>query len=290
MDQLRGDADGPGQDELDVLESETLARLDALTLSCAFGGTHDNRPAILSIRAGAGGADARDWAGQLLRMYLLWAEGSRRRVSEIDFSYAQDEGIRQVVIEIGGPNAYGLLRGESGVHRVSHLSRFGQQGKRQTSFAAVEVIPRIDGVKGLQVSAQDLRVEAYRASGPGGQHRNKTDSAIRITHTPSGISAQASSDRSQQANRKIAMALLSSRLAERERVEHERMLATMRGAPASAGFGQRKRSYILHPYRAVSDHESGLKVMNDAALQSGNLDPFLRAQAHQRVLELAQAD
>lgn len=278
LEELR--AEGNNAAALAEMYREWESQMRALVRALALVGPHDRCAALVTVRAGAGGADARDWAAQLTSMYIAWAGRAGRRCALLDERHGEG-GLRSATLRIGGPHAHGLLRGESGVHRVSHLSRFGAQGKRQTSFAAVEVIPQIPaGKRALDLGA--VRIDTYRASGPGGQHRNTTDSAVRATHEPSGICAHASGERSQHANRAAALTLLAARVAAHEDAERDAQLRAQRSEAPSPAFGGRRRSYVLHPYTAVSDHDGRYRARN-AGILTGDLAPALDADLLRRI-------
>lgn len=270
----------PSDEALVELRTEWCAAASRLLREIALSGPHDRHPALLSVRAGAGGADARAWADQLVAMYAAWAREEGRAAHLVDERHGEG-GLRAATLRIGGRDAYGWLRGEIGVHRVSHLSRFGARGKRQTSFAAVEVLPELPVVAHrLELGA--VRMDTYRASGPGGQHRNKTDSAVRATHEETGITAHASGDRSQHANRAAALALLTARVRAYEDEQRERSLSAGRVMAPPPSFGARRRSYVLHPYTAVSDDDGAWKARS-ADILTGNLTPALEADFMRRL-------
>jgi peptide chain release factor 2 len=261
--------------------AEKLARtereLESAELRQLLGGDHDASSAILSINAGAGGTDAADWAQMLFRMYTRWAEVHGYGVELFDEQPGDEAGLRSVTATIKGDYAYGYLRVEQGVHRLVRISPFDSQHRRHTAFASVTVFPEIDDEIEVEIDEKDLRVDTYRSGGAGGQHVNKTDSAVRITHMPSGIVVQCQSERSQHKNRARAMKVLRARLFERARQEHEEQLAALRGEKLEIGFGSQIRSYTLHPAQRVKDHRTGVEVGNAQGVLDGDIDPFIRA-------------
>jgi len=242
-----------------------------------LGGDHDAANAILSINAGAGGTDAADWAEMLLRMYSRWAEARGYTVELLDAQPGDEAGLRSVTATVKGEYAYGYLKVEQGVHRLVRISPFDSQHRRHTAFASVSVFPEIDDEIEVEIDEKDLRVDTYRAGGAGGQHVNKTDSAVRITHLPSGIVVQCQNERSQHKNRARAMKVLRARLYERARQEQEAKLAAFAGEKLDVTFGNQIRSYTLHPAQRVKDHRTDLEVGNAQGVLDGNLDPFIRA-------------
>ncbi len=247
-----------------------------------FSGEHDAGDAVVSINAGEGGTDAQDWAEMLLRMYTRWAE-SRGFTADIkEIQEGTEAGLKSVTFTVSGPNAYGLLSAERGVHRLVRLSPFDSAHRRQTSFAAVDVGPLVSDEVKVDIDDKDLRVDTYRASGAGGQHVNKTDSAIRITHLPTGIVVQCQNERSQTQNRATAMSMLRSRLVQRELEKREEEAARARGESMTIGFGSQIRSYVVHPYTLVKDLRTGHEVGNAQAVLDGELDPFIRAELERR--------
>jgi len=262
-----------GAEKLEAAERE----LDAAELRRLLGGEHDAGNAILSINAGAGGTDAADWAEMLLRMYLRWAEAEGYRVEILDAQPGDEAGLRSVTATVSGDYAFGHLRVEGGVHRLVRISPFDAQHRRHTAFASVSVFPELDDSIEVEIDEKDLRVDTYRSGGAGGQHVNKTDSAVRLTHLPTGIVVQCQSERSQHKNRSQAMKVLRARLYERARQEQEARLAALRGEKAEIGFGSQIRSYTLHPTQRVKDHRTGVEVGNAEGVLEGDLDRFIRA-------------
>jgi peptide chain release factor 2 len=270
--------------EDDVMAAELQAETDALAerleqqeLELAFTGEYDDRNAILSIHAGAGGTESQDWAEMLLRMYLRWAERRGYQTEVLDTTPGEEAGIKSVVVSVRGDHAAGYLKSEHGVHRLVRLSPFDADHARHTSFALVEVIPEAEEDVDLTVVPEDLKVEVFRSSGPGGQHMQKTSSAVRITHLASGITVTCQSERSQFQNKDIAMRILNSRLLEREIRRREEEISRLKGKHVSAGWGNQIRSYVLHPYRMVKDHRSDYQSSNPDGVLEGDLDGLMRA-------------
>lgn len=253
-----------------------------LELENLFTGEFDDFNAILSIHPGAGGTESQDWAEMLLRMYNRWAERKGFKSQTLDFQYGDEAGIKSAVISIKGKHALGLLEGEKGVHRLVRISPFDSAKRRHTSFASVDVIPEIEEDVEIEIDPKDLRVETFRASGPGGQHVNKTDSAVRITHVPTNIVAQCQSGRSQTSNRETAMKLLKARLFELERQKKEEELKELRGEQKDIAWGSQIRSYVFHPYSMIKDHRTNAQVGNVQAVMDGDLDDFMDSYLHLR--------
>jgi peptide chain release factor 2 len=242
-----------------------------------LGGDHDADNAILSINAGAGGTDAADWAEMLLRMYTRWAETRGYAVELLDAQAGDEAGLRSVTAAVKGEYAYGYLKVEQGVHRLVRISPFDSQHRRHTAFASVSVFPEIDDEIEVEIDEKDLRVDTYRAGGAGGQHVNKTDSAVRLTHLPTGIVVQCQSERSQHKNRARAMKVLRARLFERARQEQDAKMAALAGEKLDVSFGNQIRSYTLHPAQRVKDHRTDVEVGNAQGVLDGNIEPFIRA-------------
>src|SRR5262245_43270315 len=271
--------------ELDeVAESvATLKReLDRLQEEALFSGEHDAGDAVVSIHAGEGGTDAQDWTEMLLRMYLRWAERRGLKADLKEASEGTEAGLKSVTFTLSGTNAYGLASAERGVHRLVRLSPFDSANRRQTSFAAVQVAPLVTDEVEIEIADEDLKVDTYRASGAGGQHVNKTDSAVRITHLPTKIVVQCQNERSQTQNRATAMAMLRSRLVQVELERREAEAAKARGESQSIGFGSQIRSYVVHPYTMVKDLRTGHETGNAQGVLDGDLDGFIRAELERR--------
>jgi len=260
------------------LEIETLReKTETLELAALLSGTYDKSNAILSINAGAGGTDAQDWAQILLRMYTRWAESKEYHVEIPEIAFGEEAGIKSVTLLISGPFAYGYLRTEAGIHRLVRISPFNAEAKRHTSFAAVEVIPEITEDVKIEINPTDLRIDTYRASGPGGQHVNKTDSAVRITHLPTGIVAQSQSDRSQHANREAAMKIMKARLYEMMLEQRKEKIEEIRGEKKKIEWGSQIRSYVFQPYTLAKDHRTGVEIGEVQRVIDGDLDEFINA-------------
>jgi peptide chain release factor 2 len=244
-----------------------------------FSGPYDASDAIVSISAGAGGTEATDWAEMLLRMYLRWAERHRFATEILDRLEGEEAGIKSATIAVHGRRAYGFLRAERGVHRLVRISPYDSQKRRHTTFALVEVLPEVeDDVEVGEIPDDDLRIDTYRSQGAGGQHVNKTDSAVRITHLPTGIVVQSQNERSQHQNRELAMKVLRARLLERKIAEREVEIAALRGEHVEAGWGNQIRSYVLHPYQMVKDHRTDHETSDTAGVLDGELDRFMQAE------------
>ncbi len=253
-------------------------KFDELKKDLRFAGPFDDHDVILSIYAGAGGTDAQDWAQMLLRMYVRWAEAHKLKIETIDQSAGEEAGIKSAVVKItGGDFLYGKLAGEHGVHRLVRLSPFNADNLRQTSFAKVEVMPAIDKPGEVQIDDKDLKVDVYRAGGHGGQSVNTTDSAVRVTHTPSGISVAIQNERSQLQNKETALEILRSKLAQLQLEQHAGTLAEVKGPNVSAEFGSQIRNYVLHPYKQVKDNRSGFESQDPDKILDGGLDPLIDA-------------
>jgi peptide chain release factor 2 len=256
-------------------------RLDALEEQRLFSGRYDAGDALVTINAGAGGTDAQDWTEMVLRMEMRWAERRGFDVELLEVSPGEEAGIKSATFLVKGENAYGLYASEKGVHRLVRLSPFDAAHRRQTSFAGVEVSPVVDAVEDVEIDDDDLQIDTYRASGAGGQHVNKTDSAVRITHRPTGIVVQCQNERSQSSNKAEAMTMLRSKLLELQERERREEIARERGEAQDVNFGSQIRSYVLHPYSMVKDHRTGHEVGDVARVLDGDLDGFARAYLHQ---------
>jgi peptide chain release factor 2 len=252
-------------------------RLAALEEQRLFSGRYDPGDALVTVNAGAGGTDAQDWAEMVLRMEMRWAEKRGFKVELLEASAGEEAGIKSATFRVSGDNAYGLYGAEKGVHRLVRLSPFDSANRRQTSFAGVEVAPVIEDAGEVEIDPDDLQVDTYRASGAGGQHVNKTDSAVRITHRPSGIVVQCQNERSQTQNRETAMKMLRSKLVELEERKRMEELAREKGDNQDVNFGSQIRSYVLHPYTMVKDHRTDHEVGDANRVLEGDLDGFVRA-------------
>jgi peptide chain release factor 2 len=264
-------------DELETVLTSIEAKLERLEEERLFSGKYDGGDALVSINAGAGGTDAQDWAEMMLRMELRWAEGRGFKTELLEVSEGEEAGIKSATFKVSGENAYGLYQAERGVHRLVRLSPFDSANRRQTSFAGLEVAPVIENSDEITIEDDDLQVDTYRASGAGGQHVNKTDSAVRITHRPSGIVVQCQNERSQTANRATAMGMLMAKLVEREEQRRREEVAAEKGEAQDVNFGSQIRSYVLHPYSMVKDHRTNHEVGDTQRVLDGDLDGFVRA-------------
>jgi len=263
--------------ELEEQIASVQARLDELEEARLFSGRYDNGDALVTVNAGAGGTDAQDWAEMVLRMEMRWAEKRGFEVELLEASPGEEAGIKSATFLVKGENAYGLYASEKGVHRLVRLSPFDAAHRRQTSFAGVEVSPVVGEIDDIAIEDDDLQIDTYRASGAGGQHVNKTDSAVRITHKPTGIVVQCQNERSQSSNKAEAMTMLRSKLLELEERRRREEIAKERGEAQDVNFGSQIRSYVLHPYSMVKDHRTDFEMGDTARVLDGDLDGFIRA-------------
>jgi peptide chain release factor 2 len=263
--------------EVDDALGSVETRLEELELERLFSGRYDAGDALVTVNAGAGGTDAQDWAEMVLRMMMRWAESRGFKVDLLEASAGEEAGIKSATFRAMGENAYGLFGAEKGVHRLVRISPFDSQSRRQTAFAGVEVAPVIEGTGEVEINDDDLQIDTYRASGAGGQHVNKTDSAVRITHRPSGIVVQCQNERSQTSNKLTAMKMLTSKLIELEERKRREEIAKERGEAMDAGWGSQIRSYVLHPYTMVKDHRTDYEMGDVQRVLDGDLDGFVRA-------------
>ena len=264
-------------DEIGHRVIEITSQLDELENRLFLGEEYDARDAILTIHAGAGGTESQDWAEMLLRMYLRWAEQHRYKTEILDTSPGEEAGIKSVTIEIKGDYAYGYLKSEHGVHRLVRLSPFDADHARHTSFVLVEVLPEAEGEIDIKVKPEDLKIDTFRSSGPGGQHMQKTSSAVRITHLPTGMVVSGQSQRSQRQNKESALKVLFARLLDQKLEEKEKEKNKLKGERVEAGWGNQIRSYVLHPYQMVKDHRTKYETSNANAVLDGGLDDFISA-------------
>ncbi len=255
-----------------------------------FSGPYDAGSAILSISAGAGGTEATDWAEMLLRMYLRWAQAHDFATDVVDRQEGEQAGIKSATVEVQGRSAYGYLRAERGVHRLVRISPFDAQNRRQTTFALVEVMPEAEDDIEIELDWDEIRVDTYRSQGAGGQHVNKTDSAVRLTHLPTGTVAQSQNERSQTQNKETAIKVLKARLLERALEEKEAELRALKGEHVEAGWGNQIRSYVLHPYQMVKDLRTGYETSNTTAVLDGDLDAFMLAELERLATDVEPAD
>ncbi len=282
VEDLEGLAELAAEDEEMAAElagqvASVEARLAALEEERLFSGRYDGGDALVTVNAGAGGTDAQDWAEMVLRMEMRWAEKRGFKVELLEVSPGEEAGIKSATFRVSGENAYGLYSAEKGVHRLVRLSPFDAANRRQTSFAGVEVAPAVDDTADVQIDDEDLQVDTYRASGAGGQHVNKTDSAVRITHRPSGIVVQCQNERSQSANKQTALAMLRSKLVELEERRRAEEIAREKGEAQDVNFGSQIRNYVLHPYKQVKDLRTNLEVGDVQRVLDGDLDDLVRA-------------
>lgn len=258
-------------------------KLESFRLETLLAGEYDANNAIIAIHPGAGGTEANDWAEMLLRMYTRWAEAHDYKVKTLDLQPGDVAGVKSATLLIEGINAYGYLKTERGVHRLVRISPFDSSGRRHTSFASLDVSPEVDENVDIEIDPDDLRVDYYRASGAGGQHVNKTSSAVRITHLPTGVVVQCQNERSQHQNREVAMNMLKSRLVEILEQENKEKLDDLKGDYGQIAWGSQIRSYVFHPYTMVKDHRTGTETGNIQAVMDGNIDPFINSSLQQQV-------
>lgn len=274
---------GSEEEDRDILKElnrevrQLTTKLDEKELAVLLNEPYDNSNAILSLHAGAGGTESQDWVQMLMRMYIRWSERRGFKVDVVDLLPGDEAGVKSVTIEISGENAYGYLKAEKGVHRLVRISPFDSSGRRHTSFASCDVLPEVDEEVVVNIDPVDLKVDTYRASGAGGQHVNKTDSAVRITHLPTGIVVQCQSERSQISNRTKAMKLLKSKLIAVQREQQVQELAAIRGEQQEIAWGSQIRSYVFHPYSLVKDHRTEVETGNIMAVMDGDIEQFISA-------------
>ncbi len=278
-------------EEAAALVDEFIASLDAMTLTTLLIGEYDKNNAVITFHAGAGGTEAQDWNEMLVRMYTKWGERRGYKVTMIDFLDGDEAGLKSAVLRIEGENAYGFLKSEAGVHRLVRISPFDSSGRRHTSFASLDVMPEIDDSVEVEIRTEDLKVDTYRASGAGGQHINKTDSAVRITHIPTGIIVACQNERSQHQNREMAMRMLKSKLIEIKEREHLERIEDIKGVQKEIAWGSQIRSYVFMPYTLAKDHRTGFENGNIGAVMDGDLDGFINAYLKAESLnELAEGE
>lgn len=269
-----------GADEANIAElNEEMKMLDAtlenLKLRTLLSGEYDRNNAILSIHAGAGGTEAQDWAEMLLRMYTRWAEAHGHKVSILDILKDTEAGIKSVTLLISGINVYGYLKSEKGVHRLVRISPFDANHKRHTSFASVDVMPEIEDDSSIVINEADLKIDTYRSGGAGGQHVNTTDSAVRITHIPTGVVVSCQNERSQHKNKEVALKMLKAKLIEIKETEHKEKIEDIQGKYNQIAWGSQIRSYVFHPYSLVKDHRTNAEIGNTQSVMDGNIDKFI---------------
>jgi peptide chain release factor 2 len=263
--------------EVQAEMDDFVERFEALRIKTLLSGEYDRDNAILKLNAGAGGTESCDWASMLYRMYTRWAEKKGYSVEVLDYLDGDEAGIKSVTFQINGENAYGYLKSEKGVHRLVRISPFNAQGKRQTSFVSLDVMPDIEDDIDIEINPEDLRIDTYRSSGAGGQHINKTSSAIRITHLPTGIVVQCQNERSQFQNKDKAMQMLKAKLYLLEQQKNAEKLSGIRGEVTEIGWGNQIRSYVMQPYTLVKDHRTSEEISNVGAVMDGQIDPFINA-------------
>jgi len=264
-------------EELHTKIDQLSSQLGKSEFQIMFDGDYDLRDVVLAVHAGAGGVDSQDWADMLLRMYIRWAERSHRQAEVLEVTPGEEAGIKSALIEIKGKYAYGYLKSERGVHRLVRLSPFDADHARHTSFALVEILPEVKDPVEIDIRSEDLKVDTFGSSGPGGQHMQKTDSAVRITHIPTGIIATCQSQRSQLQNKEAAMKVLHARLLEIEMKKRAAEQSKLKGAHASAGWGNQIRSYVLHPYKMIKDHRTNYETSNATSVLDGDIDELSEA-------------
>ncbi len=278
---LSSENDPALQEELQQQLTTIGQHLDRLKQDLRYSGPYDDYDAIITLTAGAGGTDAQDWTQILFRMYSRWAESNNYNLTELEHAVGEEAGLKRVTFEVSGNLAYGKLRGEHGVHRLVRLSPFNSDNLRQTSFAKVDVLPKIINDQELAIDPKDIRVDVYRAGGHGGQSVNTTDSAVRVTHLPTGITAAIQNERSQLQNKELALTILRSRLAQLQQEQHQEKLAEIKGPNEQAAWGNQIRSYVLHPYKQVKDLRSKYETSDAAGVLDGNLQPFIESYLDQ---------
>jgi peptide chain release factor 2 len=282
------EADESVGEELRQGVAELTRAIDDLEVVALLSGEHDDADAIVTFHPGAGGTESQDWAEMLWRMVTRWADRRGFKLTVNDYQEGDEAGIKSVTITVEGPRAYGLLSAEAGTHRLVRISPYDQAKRRHTSFAAMDVIPSMSEAEAPEIDDKDLRVDIYRSSGPGGQGVNTTDSAVRITHLPTGIVVSVQNERSQLANKTIALKILGARLAELARRERQAQLAAIRGDRGDIAFGSQIRSYVLHPYQLVKDHRTDTEIGNVQAVLDGDLDTLIAAELRRRASKPAE--
>ena len=275
--ELADEGDVESADEATKKVTEIEAALERMELQRKLGGEHDAGNAIVTVHAGAGGTEAQDWAEMLLRMYLRWVERHGFKAELVDQQPGEGAGIKGATFTVGGPYAFGYLQAEAGIHRLVRISPFDANARRHTSFASIFVYPEIADEVEVEIDEADLRVDTYRSSGAGGQHVNKTDSAVRLTHLPTGIVVACQNERSQHKNKSMAMKILRARLYELEKQKQQERMDALNKTKKEIAWGSQIRSYVLHPYRMVKDHRTGMEVGNADAVLDGDLDQFIEA-------------
>ncbi|MEH7108065.1 peptide chain release factor 2 [Bacillus sp. JJ1764] len=280
---VKEESDAELQAELEEELTELTSRLNEFELQLLLSGEFDKNNAILELHPGAGGTESQDWGSMLLRMYTRWAEKKGFKVETLDYLSGDEAGIKSVTLSIKGHNAYGYLKAEKGVHRLVRISPFDASGRRHTSFVSCDVMPEFNDEIEVEIRTEDLRVDTYRSSGAGGQHVNKTESAVRITHIPTGIVTSCQTERSQIQNRERAMNMLKAKIYQKEVEEKEKALAEIRGEQKEIGWGSQIRSYVFHPYSMVKDHRTSAETGNVQAVMDGDIDQFINAYLRSKI-------
>ncbi len=273
------------QEELESEAKELARDLAREEIGLTLSGPYDERPALVSIHPGVGGTDSQDWAQMLLQMYSRWAETGKRPMEVLDLSYGEDAGLRSATLEVGGPHAFGYLSAEQGVHRLVRLSPFDPNHLRHTSFANIEVLPTAEGEADISIRPEDIKMDTFRSSGPGGQNVQKVASAVRLTHLPTGTVVSCQNERSQYQNREFAMRILRARLLNLQNEQRAAEVAKLRGERVTPEWGNQIRSYVLHPYKSVKDHRTNLQSTNPDAVLDGDIDQFIEAYLMSKVGE-----
>lgn len=277
MDLCEEEGDSSLIEEIEAEFDSLKKEIDKFTIETLLTGEFDKNNAIFTIHAGAGGTEAQDWAEMLLRMYTRWAEGKEYSVSVLDMLKDTEAGIKSATLLIEGENAYGYLKSEKGVHRLVRISPFDAAGKRHTSFSSVDVMPELDDSVEIDINPDDLRIDTYRSGGAGGQHVNKTDSAVRITHIPTGVVVQCQNERSQHSNKEMAMKMLYAKLLEIKEQEQKERIEDIKGEYREIAWGSQIRSYVFHPYSMVKDHRTEEETGNVYGVMNGDIDNFINA-------------
>lgn len=280
---VKEEEDDELKEELVTEIKDLVSKLNDFELQLLLSEQHDKNNAILELHPGAGGTESQDWGSMLLRMYTRWAEKKGFKVETLDYLPGDEAGIKSVTLLIKGHNAYGYLKAEKGVHRLVRISPFDSSGRRHTSFVSCEVMPEFNEEIDIEIRTEDLKIDTYRASGAGGQHINTTDSAVRITHTPTNIVVTCQTERSQIKNRERAMKMLQAKLYQKRIEEQEAELAEIRGEQKDIGWGSQIRSYVFHPYSMVKDHRTNTEIGNVHAVMDGELDPFIDAYLRSKI-------
>ncbi|MBP3040213.1 peptide chain release factor 2 [Bacillaceae bacterium Marseille-Q3522] len=284
---IKEEADPDLQEEMEQQLTDLTVRLNQFELELLLSGPYDKSNAILELHPGAGGTESQDWGSMLLRMYTRWAEKNGFKVDTLDYLPGDEAGLKSVTLAIKGHNAYGYLKAEKGVHRLVRISPFDASGRRHTSFVSCDVMPEINDDIEIEIRPEDIKMDTFRASGAGGQHINKTDSAVRLTHLPTGIVVSCQSERSQIQNRETAMKMLKAKLYQKRVEEQEQQLAEIRGEQKEIGWGSQIRSYVFHPYSLVKDHRTNEESGNVQAVMDGEITPFIDAYLRSRLTQEA---